>query len=208
MSNSFPQLKNRLIRQSSLISQNLARLSNLTPSDTEQFDSLKSTIESQLSDFKSQINEAATSFPAKQTQLNRFRAELQQHQTDSLNLFTKVANERHRSQLFTHTSDTISESQQQSSQLQNDAYFLDERARVENSHAILDAWITQAAATRDEIFRQNGVLDRVGGTLDASLQRIPALNSLLNRISDRRRRNSIVLASVILVAVIILWLSL
>lgn len=208
MSNSFPQLKNRIIRHSSLISQNLARLSSASPTDNEQIDSLTSTIESQLNEFKSQINDAAASFPAKQPQLNRFRAELQQHQSDFYNLSTKIANERHRSQLFTHNTDITSDSDQHATQLQNDAYFLDERARVDNSHAILDAWISQAAATRDEIFRQNGVLDRVGGSLDASLQRIPALNSLLSRISDRRKRNSIVLASVILVAAIILWLSL
>lgn len=201
---SFPQFKNNIIKLSSKLSNDLALLSNCTTSESTS--TISATIESQIAELASSINDANKLFPAKHGQINRFKNELTKHQTDFRNLSAKLANQFQKSQLFSTYKEESQQQQQQ--QLDSDTYFLDERARIENTHSVLDSWITQAMATRDEIFRQNGVLDNIGNSLDSTLQKFPALNNLLGKIADKRRRNALILGTIILIAVVILWLSL
>lgn len=203
---SFPHFKNNIIKLSSKLSNNLAILSNSTTSETAT--TISTSIESQIAQLSESINDAQKLFPAKQGQINRFKNELSKHQTDFRNLSTKLTNKFQKSQLFSTISGSDNDNLHSQSHFDTDDYFLDERNRIESTHSTLDNWINQALITRDEIFRQNSTLSNVSNSIDNTLQKIPGLNSLLGRIQDKRKRNAFILASIILIAVIILWLSL
>lgn len=74
-----------------------------------------------------------------------------------------------------------------------EAYMLDERARIESSHTMADSVLAQAYATRDEFNLQKLSLQNIGQRITASSQKIPGMNTLLNKINTRQKRNSVII---------------
>lgn len=74
-----------------------------------------------------------------------------------------------------------------------EAYMLDERARIESSHNMTDSVLAQAYATRDEFNLQRLSLQNIGQRITASSQKIPGMNTLLNKINTRQKRNSLII---------------
>jgi len=81
---------------------------------------------------------------------------------------------------------------------------LAERGRIDSSHRMTDDMLEQAYETRAEFGRQRSALDGINSRMKGVLNTMPGINSLVNMIKSRRRRDTIIIGVVIGVCIIII----
>ncbi|KAM6985709.1 Golgi SNAP receptor complex member 1-like [Aplochiton taeniatus] len=84
--------------------------------------------------------------------------------------------------------------------------FLKEHHHLRNSDRLIDGAISIAMATKENMTFQRGMLKTIQQRVNTVAKRLPSVNSLIQRISLRKRRDSLILGSVIGVCTIILLL--
>jgi Golgi SNAP receptor complex protein 1 len=71
---------------------------------------------------------------------------------------------------------------------------LDERARIDRSHGIADTVLAQAYAVNENFGIQRETLASVNRRIVGAASQVPGINSLIQRIGAKKRRDGIVLA--------------
>lgn len=84
--------------------------------------------------------------------------------------------------------------------------FMKETDHLRNSERLIDDQIAIAMATKENLTQQRGTFHSISQRLVNTLHKFPLINSLVQRINLRKRRDSIILASVIAVCLILLIL--
>ncbi|TWW75059.1 Golgi SNAP receptor complex member 1 28 kDa [Takifugu flavidus] len=84
--------------------------------------------------------------------------------------------------------------------------FLKEHEHLRNSERFIDNAISIAMATKDNITFQRGMLKSIQTRVTTLANRFPTINSLIQKINLRKRRDSLILGGVIGVCVILLLL--
>lgn len=83
---------------------------------------------------------------------------------------------------------------------------LDERARIDRSHGIADTVLAQAYAVNENFGIQRETLASVNRRIVGVASQVPGINSLIGRISSKKRRDGIILACFIAVCfLLLLW---
>lgn len=72
-------------------------------------------------------------------------------------------------------------------------YMLGERDRIDNSHNMTDSVLSQAYAVNDSLLMQRETLANINRRITMAASKIPGVNSLINRISSRKRRDGIIM---------------
>jgi Golgi SNAP receptor complex protein 1 len=72
-------------------------------------------------------------------------------------------------------------------------YMLEERNRVDNSHNAMDSVLSQAYAVNESFIIQRESLASINRRITAAANKVPGLNSLIGRISARKRRDGIIM---------------
>lgn len=124
------------------------------------------------------------------TMFERLRNTIQ-NERNSLNLLSSV-----RTDIETHRAPRQTEEE----------YMLNERQRIDNSHNIADSILAQAYETREEFMRQRATLAGVQRKLTNALGRIPGINTVIAKVNTRKKRDSLILASLITFCVLLLLL--
>ncbi|QLG75051.1 hypothetical protein HG535_0H03780 [Zygotorulaspora mrakii] len=156
-------------------------------------------------------NENPNISASKLSQLQRHKEILQEHWKSFRNIRSSIQQERNRLNLLFNVKNDIA--QQQESATDNDLvgneddYYHNESRRVDQSHSIVDRLISQAWETRDEFSSQGSILQNANNRVSATLQRIPGINQVIKKIGTRRRKNAIILATVIVICVLILFFT-
>lgn len=70
---------------------------------------------------------------------------------------------------------------------------LDERARIDRSHGIADTVLAQAYAVNESFGLQRETLASVNRRIVGAASQVPGINSLINRIGAKKRRDGIIL---------------
>jgi len=87
-----------------------------------------------------------------------------------------------------------------------EAGLLRERSALDGTNSMIDDVIGQAQATHERLVAQRGTLGGVGGKIGALSSRFPALESLISNISDKKRREQLILSFTVACCVIFsLW---
>ncbi|GAA5974207.1 hypothetical protein JCM11641_003327 [Rhodosporidiobolus odoratus] len=73
---------------------------------------------------------------------------------------------------------------------------LAERGRIDNSHRMADETLNQAYATRAEFSAQRSGLSQIQARMNGVAAQVPGLNSVIGMINSRRRRDSVIMGSV------------
>lgn len=225
MSNTYTQARTQALSLSTQLSNALATYASFATNDgmsststsasnettSVAISNSKNKIESLLSELSSSISALqrlvdANGTPSKQQQLARHRDELRRHRTDFQRLSSQIESQRQRANLMQDVREDIAAAN--ASANNEEDYMMDERRRVEQSHSVVDGLISQVLSTRDEMFRQRGVLDNAAGSLERSLSTVPGINTLLAKIDARHRRQAIILTIVVTFCMVILWFSL
>ena len=84
--------------------------------------------------------------------------------------------------------------------------FMKETDHLRNSERLIDDQIAIAMATKENLTQQRGAFHSISQRLVNTLHKFPLINSLVQRINLRKRRDSIILASVIAICLILLIL--
>ncbi|XP_015229427.1 Golgi SNAP receptor complex member 1-like [Cyprinodon tularosa] len=84
--------------------------------------------------------------------------------------------------------------------------FLKEHEHLRNSNSLIDNAISIAMATKENITFQRGMLKSIQTRVTTLANRFPAINSLIQKINLRKRRDSLILGGVIGICTILLLL--
>lgn len=74
---------------------------------------------------------------------------------------------------------------------------LDERARIDNSHDVVDGVLSQAYATNESFVRQRETLASINRRITLAASQVPGLNTLIGKISTRKRRDGVIMGGFI-----------
>jgi Golgi SNAP receptor complex protein 1 len=152
------------------------------------------------------VSETETISTSKLQQLTRHKEILQDHKKSYFKISLNIEEERNRSNLLSNVRSGINASKQRNDQ-QIDAndYILDERVRVDNANSLADRLLNQAFQTRDDLINQRQYLQNAQQKMLSSIQSIPGINVIISKINTRRKRDTLILATVITMCIILLF---
>ncbi|KAJ3247072.1 hypothetical protein HDU78_005474 [Chytriomyces hyalinus] len=83
---------------------------------------------------------------------------------------------------------------------------LNERNNIDRAHGIADTVLEQAYTTREQLDSQGQILAKSRSRIGGVLERFPAINNLVGKISSKKRRDQMIVAGVLGVcAFILIW---
>jgi Golgi SNAP receptor complex protein 1 len=84
-------------------------------------------------------------------------------------------------------------------------YMLDERRRIDNSHGVADSVLSQAYAVQDSFVLQRETLANINRRITLAASQVPGINTLIGRISAKKRRDGIIMGSFIAMCFLMFW---
>ena len=143
-------------------------------------------------------------------QLQRHKEILNDHKKVFNGIRATILGDRNRNNLLFSVRSDIDAHKQRTTQVggPSDAndYINQERVRVDGATSLADRLLPQAFHTRDELFSQRGVLANAQLSMMGTIQQFPGLNTLILKINTRRRRDTLILATVISVCIVMLFM--
>lgn len=82
---------------------------------------------------------------------------------------------------------------------------LDERARIDNSHNMVDSVLSQAYATNESFVAQRETLASINRRITMAASQVPGLNTIIGKISARKRRDSFIMGGFIAFCFVVFW---
>lgn len=76
-------------------------------------------------------------------------------------------------------------------------YMLEERGRIDNSHDMVDSVLSQAYAVNESFGLQRETLANINRRITGAASQVPGLNSLIGRISAKKRRDGFIMGGFI-----------
>ncbi|KAF2172308.1 hypothetical protein M409DRAFT_63032 [Zasmidium cellare ATCC 36951] len=183
------------------------------PSDEEKKleDQLNEILEkrsSLLSQLARVLDSEPTPSALKSTNLARHREILTQHRTELSRLKSQISHTRERANLLSNVRNDIDAYRSaQNPEAAEAEYMLDERRRLDNSHNVADSVLSQAYAVNESFGLQRESLTSIQRRITGAAAQIPGINSLMQRIGSKKRRDGIILGSFIAICfLVLLWL--
>ncbi|KAG6000072.1 hypothetical protein E4U21_005862 [Claviceps maximensis] len=174
----------------------------IPPKPTEQERITETKIEELLDKRDSTISQLArlldsettlTSSALKQNNLALLREKLSAHKRDLHRLRGALQQARDRANLLTNVRSDINEYRANNPEAQEAEYMLNERNRIENSHNMADSALSQAYAVNDNFNLQRETLASINRRINMAASKVPGINTVINRISARKRRDGIIM---------------
>jgi golgi SNAP receptor complex member 1 len=143
----------------------------------------------------------------KSTNLARHREILTQHRTEFSRLKSQIKEARDRANLLSNVRSDVNAYRARENPEQAEAdYMLDERARLDRSHTMVDSVLSQAYATNESFALQRESLTSIQRRITGAAAQIPGINSLMQRIGSKKRRDGIILGTFIAICMLaLLW---
>ena len=82
---------------------------------------------------------------------------------------------------------------------------LEERGQLERSHGVMDGVLSQAYAVNEQFGIQRESLGSIQRRITGAAARVPGINTLMQRIGSKKRRDGIILGCFIAVCVLVLF---
>ncbi|OAA73516.1 Golgi SNAP receptor complex, subunit 1 [Cordyceps fumosorosea ARSEF 2679] len=196
-----------------------ATAASIPPKPTQEERTTESKIEELLEKRESTIaqlsrlldSEAAlTSSALKQNNLALLREKLAAHRKDLTRLRSNLRHARDRANLLTNVRSEIAEhrrAEEDPAAAEAD-YMLDERRRIDNSHGMADSVLSQAYAVNEGFLAQRETLASIQRRITGAASQVPGINTLIGRISAKKRRDGIIMGSFIAFCFVFFWLFL
>lgn len=141
---------------------------------------------------------------SKLQQLTRHKEKLNDDNLSFTKIINNIEDERNKNNLLFNVHRDINHHKQQRN-IDGNAYILEESERVNNVNSIADRLLQGAFATRDELLNQRQYLNNAQLQVLSTMQNIPGLNVLISKINTRRKRDTLILASVIAICILFLF---
>jgi Golgi SNAP receptor complex protein 1 len=147
-----------------------------------------------------------TSSALKQNNLALLREKLSAHKRDLTRLRSTLQQARDRANLLTNVRSDINEYRANNPEAAEAEYMLGERNRVDNSNNMADSILSQAYAVNDSFIAQRETLASINRRITMAASQVPGLNSLIGRISAKKRRDGIIMGCFIAFCFCVFWL--
>ncbi|RLV91207.1 Golgi SNAP receptor complex member 1 [Spathaspora sp. JA1] len=151
---------------------------------------------------------------SKLQQLTRHREILHEHKLSFNKIQDTISQDRNRNNLLFSVRSDINAHRQQQQQVVSETgtggvsahdYILDESQRVDSANSFAERLLQSAFNTRDELINQRQYLNNAQAKMFSTLQHIPGLNVLISKINTRRKRDTLILATVIALCILLLF---
>lgn len=181
-------------------------VSNIPPKPTEEERDTEVKLEELLEKRENVIAQLArlldseaslTSSALKQNNLALLREKLAEHRRDLGRLRAGLADARNRANLLSNVRDDIETYRRDNPETAEAEYMLGERSRIDNSHNMVDSVLSQAYATNENFAMQRETLASINRRITMAASQVPGLNTLIGKISARKRRDGIIMGSFI-----------
>ncbi|KAH7328678.1 vesicle transport V-SNARE protein [Stachybotrys elegans] len=146
-----------------------------------------------------------TSSALKQNNVSLLREKLSSHKRDLIRLRGTLQEARNRANLLTNVRSDIDDFRASNPEAE---YMLGERTRIDNSNNMADNILGQARSINDSFIIQRETIASINHRITGAASKVPGLNSLIRRISARKRRDSIIMGSFIAFCFIVFWMFL
>lgn len=134
-----------------------------------------------------------TSSALKQNNLSLLREKLAAHRRDLNRLRSTLQQARDRANLLTNVRSDIDNFRANNPESAESEYMLQERGRIDRSHEMTDSVLSQAYAVQDTFNIQRETLASINRRITTAAGKVPGMNSLITRISARKRRDGIIM---------------
>jgi len=138
-----------------------------------------------------------TASAVKQNNLSRQREILLDHRRELSRLRSNITEARNRANLLSTVRSDINAYRSSNPGDAEADYMLDERRRIDNSHNMTDSVLSQAYEVNESFRVQRETLSSINRRIVGAASQIPGINSLMARISAKKRRDGIILGSFI-----------
>ncbi|KAI5855939.1 hypothetical protein BZA05DRAFT_221590 [Tricharina praecox] len=151
---------------------------------------------SRLLDSESAVNSSA----AKLQNLTLHRSTLADHRREFLRLKSAITESRNRANLLHSVRDDIN-AYRSASRMEDGRseaeYMLEERTRIDHSNNIADSVLGQAYAINADFAEQRTRLVQLNRRAMYAASQIPGVNTIISKINTRKRRDSVIMASLV-----------
>lgn len=150
---------------------------------------------------------ALTSSALKQNNLSLLREKLAEHRRDLRRIKGSISEQRSRHNLLANVRSDIDayRASNANPEAAEADYMLDERRRVDESHNMIDGVLSQAYATQESFALQRETLSSINRRITLAASQVPGLNTIIGKISARKRRDGIIMGSFIAFCFLIFW---
>jgi Golgi SNAP receptor complex protein 1 len=148
---------------------------------------------------------ALTSSTLKQNNLSLHREKLSSHKRDLTRLRSTLQQARDKVNLIGNVRSTIRDHRANNPEAE---YFLDEGNRINNSHTMTDGILDQANAVNESFVQQRETLASINRRITMAASQVPGINTLIGRISAKKRRDGIIMGCFIAFCFCVFWLFL
>ncbi|KAH6854456.1 hypothetical protein B0I37DRAFT_441461 [Chaetomium sp. MPI-CAGE-AT-0009] len=146
-----------------------------------------------------------TSSALKQNNLALLRDKLSDHRRDLSRLRGTLQEARDRANLLGSVRDDISAYRAANPAAAEAEYMLGERARLDRSHDVADSVLSQAYAVQDSFALQRESIASINRRITLAASQVPGINTLIGRISAKKRRDGIIMGGFIAVCFLLFW---
>lgn len=189
-----------------------SQVSNIPPKPTAEERETERKLEDILQKRDGVVNQLARLLDSemgasalKQNNLSLLREKLAEHRRDLLRLRAHLSEARDRANLLTNVRSDIDAYRASNPETAEADYMLDERQRVDNSHNMVDSVLSQAYATQESFVLQRETLANINRRITLAASQVPGLNSLIGKISARKRRDGVIMGSFIAFCFVVFW---
>lgn len=151
---------------------------------------------------------ALTSSALKQNNLALLRDKLADHRRDLTRLRDHLQKARENANLLGSVRDDISAYRAANPEAAEADYFLDERNQLDRSNDVADSVLSQAYAVRNDFAMQRETIANINRRITHAASQVPGINTLIGRISAKKRRDGIIMGSFIAFCFVVFWMFL
>ncbi|KAF7560718.1 hypothetical protein G7046_g3423 [Stylonectria norvegica] len=148
---------------------------------------------------------ALTSSALKQNNLSLLREKLTSHKRDLARLRSTLQQARDRANLLTNVRSDIDEYRANNPEAAEAEYMLNERNRIDNSNDMTDSVLSQAYAVNNNFALQRETLASINRRITSAASKVPGINTLIGRISAKKRRDGFIMGGFIAFCFIFFW---
>jgi len=181
-----------------------AQVSNIpsepTPDESQTESSINDLLEKRetlISQLTRLLDSETTPSALRQSNLARHRELLQEHRQELTRLKDNLRERRKRDNLLGSVREDIDAYHSSNPEAAESEYMLNERGRIDNSNNMVDSVLSQAYAVNENFGLQRETLASINRRITGAAAQVPGLNSLIGRITVKKRRDGIILGSFI-----------
>ncbi len=140
-------------------------------------------------------------------QLSRHKEILQENWKNFGQIRSSILQERNKLNLLFNVKSDI-EQHQKTNQIENELdYIQDESVRANRLNNFADTLISRAYETRENLLSSNSVINNASSRIGNSMSSIPGLNVVISKINTRRKRDALILSTLISACILILFFT-